>query len=847
METEYRHGFQQKLVNIRYHHLKVLEEIEALDKAAVALQVDGRHHALILSDLHRHQRQLCEQDYTNICFNTVERIEGKRYPAPRLFIVLPLNLGSWDDSDPSTHKFRLYFMCDCRTHEDALQGTTQHVHLANHPGYNILRSKEFFQIYGDYVLRMLRIVQRGYSGRGARYNSSNVHVPSVNTFKILHGFSPNNTGIQISETTIEPLVQKAIAHLERLSLPTWFPDLDLTRAQCAEVKVYLDVREGDSTEGNLYRHISSSQNVSWMCQRHSFRVTDLGALSRLGEFVYSHGGFTDLQHAMLSIELGSEIEAGRFRSMLGDTKHFFDISVKLNWKATRLQVQDFCCQLDNAMALELDGVAPDIHSLGYVEHLTNLFADHIMPHCKLHIITLLNFPLPQQQCIYTGGCSLSLNSLPALCVHDWVDLRSDLQRFWTSVFEEPTESHVRMACTVLLSDLTKYGFSVTPVVRIHDDHRQAAFDVENFTILDHHLFCAWSSGMSTPMGSPSRLTVDYMYPRYREKPKSKSVTYSRTYLPPVYQYPPELFIEELEGAVKANTGLQDLNISIPGGNKINRIIEYVFPIWFSALRPMRLTLFERTLDRRGRVTAQVVITGRSDGATENTVSSLSLEQDQVPSPASIKFTQWDCGHVCTPRSDVSAWLLDTATQSNPLVLTSLTLDTSHVSKIWLERIRDVLSRSSLEHLQIVCTQFDHTLSGSICQVLHAVQLPTLKSLVFSGDNIDGWIKAWPLTIAPRLLRLEIHRAESSMQLSHSSALSVHYLIYSSPLTELYLENVQFQNKHDWDLVIQAVDYSLIEVFALSAKRSCRPKSAEDVRDSFGSTDSTTRPSPTFIP
>ncbi|KAF9328819.1 hypothetical protein BG006_008051 [Podila minutissima] len=179
-----------------------------------------------------------------------------------------------------------------------------------------------------------------------------------------------------------------------------------------------------------------------------------------------------------------------------------------------------------------------------------------------------------------------------------------------------------------------------------------------------------------------------MYPRYREKPKSKSVTYSRPYLPPVYQYPPELFMEELEGAVMANTGLQDLNISIPGGNEINRILEYVFPIWSSALRPMRLTLFERTLDRQGRVTAQVVITGRSDGAT-------------------------------------------------------------------------------------------------------------------------------------------IHRAELSMQLSHSSALSAHCLIYSSPLTELYLENVQFQNKHDWNMVIQAVDYSLIEVFVLSVKRSCRPKSAED--------------------
>ncbi|KAG0334033.1 hypothetical protein BG000_008693 [Podila horticola] len=45
----------------------------------------------------------------------------------------------------------------------------------------------------------------------------------------------------------------------------------------------------------------------------------------------------------------------------------------------------------------------------------------------------------------------------------------------------------------------------------------------------------------------------------------------------------------------------------------------------------------------------------------------------------------------------------------------------------------------------------------------------------------------------------------SQSLSHASALAIHGLVYISPLLELHLENVHFQDERDWHLVIGAVD------------------------------------------
>ncbi|KAG0245568.1 hypothetical protein BG011_002765, partial [Mortierella polycephala] len=83
------------------------------------------------------------------------------YPIPRLFIVLPKEQELWDKLNPFTHKFKVYFLCECGDHtkkkSSSSSNISHHIHLAKHPGYDLLRPTEFFEKYGPYLLTMMEM------------------------------------------------------------------------------------------------------------------------------------------------------------------------------------------------------------------------------------------------------------------------------------------------------------------------------------------------------------------------------------------------------------------------------------------------------------------------------------------------------------------------------------------------------------------------------------------------------------------------------------------------------------------------------------------------------------------
>lgn len=157
--------FQTLRANIALYHSKILKEIKRLEETGISVQVDGQDRAQILERLHECQKQISEWDYVNICNNVIHSgSNNSDILAPRLFIALPRDLNSWDDSDPSTHKFRLYYLCDV-SHAGCMQSSLpQHKHISAHQGYNIRRPGEFFEKFGGYVLRVLNMVKHGFAG-----------------------------------------------------------------------------------------------------------------------------------------------------------------------------------------------------------------------------------------------------------------------------------------------------------------------------------------------------------------------------------------------------------------------------------------------------------------------------------------------------------------------------------------------------------------------------------------------------------------------------------------------------------------------------------------------------------
>lgn len=105
-----REHYQEIVANIRYF-CSIL--IVRMNSTGVEALVDGKDRKHILGLLRHLEDQMPEVDYKNICRNTLKRKDNMwEHATPSIFIVLPSDRESCEDSDPSTHQLRLYFLCE---------------------------------------------------------------------------------------------------------------------------------------------------------------------------------------------------------------------------------------------------------------------------------------------------------------------------------------------------------------------------------------------------------------------------------------------------------------------------------------------------------------------------------------------------------------------------------------------------------------------------------------------------------------------------------------------------------------------------------------------------------------
>lgn len=173
--------------------------------------------------------------------------------------------------------------------------------------------------------------------------------------------------------TINLRASKSIVYLQGLSL-TKTSNFALTRVQADAIRTFLDVKDGVNAESNMYRYVDTAQEQFWMCPAHVHQHLDQESLFELEVFVSSHGGYVDMQHAKLDVELRSTAEADQFQSLLLDSKHIFDISITLNWKATRSNAEKLCLNIarSGTVSLELDGISLEIHPQDHFQFAANL-------------------------------------------------------------------------------------------------------------------------------------------------------------------------------------------------------------------------------------------------------------------------------------------------------------------------------------------------------------------------------------------------------------------------------------------------------------------------------------------
>lgn len=89
-----------------------LEQLEALREISVKVEVNGKTEEQVLEEFRQCQQTLLTSDCESKWYHLAQG--GLNYPEPCLLLVLPADLGTWDDLDPATHNFRPHFLCDIK-------------------------------------------------------------------------------------------------------------------------------------------------------------------------------------------------------------------------------------------------------------------------------------------------------------------------------------------------------------------------------------------------------------------------------------------------------------------------------------------------------------------------------------------------------------------------------------------------------------------------------------------------------------------------------------------------------------------------------------------------------------
>ena len=182
---------------------------------------------------------------------------------------------------------------------------------------------------------------------------------------------------------------------------------------------------------------------------------------------------------MIQVELGSVTEVDRFRDLLKNTSGF-DISIKLTWKATPKELKKGFSDFPkmDALVLEVDGIATDIHHQDKNHVFIDFYASYCSDESDFGILAFLNYPSPQEHCLRIGNFNLRLKSPPKRPFYSWEEFRSSLIEFSNIVSTTHLSSECEAASRELQLAIEENGLPEVAAIVIHDDSWFGVFDLE---------------------------------------------------------------------------------------------------------------------------------------------------------------------------------------------------------------------------------------------------------------------------------------------------------------------------------------------------------------------------------
>lgn len=262
-------------------------------------------------------------------------------PTPRLFFVLPKDSPPSNDDQgmPFSKQFRLHYLCECGAHTMPENCQTQHeIHVAKHEGYDIERSKEFFERYGAYLLAMMYMIKYGIV-------ADSMQVPLLENFNVAQELAERHRSTQ-QGNSIGSLVDDTIDYIQMiqrnsgLDVKSTSDDMQLdeylvlTNTDLRQLELYLKRKDADRSLGDLYRMVTPEGGVKWVCSDHYRAISPNSTSRELNSMVESSRGKYTKETSTIDISVTSSVQAKRLYDAMAVVHGIQELRIKLLWDAT---------------------------------------------------------------------------------------------------------------------------------------------------------------------------------------------------------------------------------------------------------------------------------------------------------------------------------------------------------------------------------------------------------------------------------------------------------------------------------------------------------------------------------
>ncbi|KAF9419293.1 hypothetical protein BGZ94_009462 [Podila epigama] len=716
------------------------------------------------------------------------------YQVPRLFIVLPDDLNSWTDWNPITDTFRLYFLCECGEHTKAnAPNMPNHIHIARHAGYKIVRPSEFFQQYGSHLLTVLEMVRVGASIAGTVF-------PALSNLGILNGIEMIEDALSFNKEKFTPLLEKTINFTNsQFAAPTMGASAGesttdsregLEGADLRQLATFLEGADKSNTLANLYRMVTKDGgHVKWVCADHFNININAGNAERLKEVVHKYNGNVDEREGSINIRLTSADEASAFYGVLERATSFSKLSISFEWEVTWDDMVSFHDGIIKSGIVELrvsgEGLKKKPPLAFYNKNRFDPFIQ-LMSSGKLHSFTIDHCPSFLKR---TNSFRNTGNSVRSLRLNDsWNAYKTR---------SNPDSIAKLVQCFPHLVDLQLYSIKdedvkqaldlLSPTIVEHKSIRTLTFDGSVFEVVD---------GMISLIAAT--------FPADLDRPLLGGCRLRRLTVENV----PEGELIKLQNIVERNHALSEVifhttNFELfPHTALFQRLTKNVY-------RPIKVMF-----GKEGHVLATIMYNGTpiptADQSTGQFCGTMDVQHWSFDGRSDLDYH---------PHLDQDFEILDRVTQQLPWSLKRLRLDLSSLTPVGLHNLSRVLSQTELDVLTIISSPLERKEEGKYDHIFEALNWSRLETLEIQGDFVRPWIsivekgvKGWKKTQQqkqharrePRWRTLSIvANGEEPSEIPYGRMRHLVSILKMLPPKELDLCNVKLL-KDDWSVLLLAV-------------------------------------------